>query len=150
MGVLWRTNHNPCWTLNNFFSSTKIHVIRYSCVGLPTTTRGRTRNPTSDIKANQIYYSNASQSYRIHTIYTSVPMRAALDSVSEGDAIIKDTNLSPSFCDARDRRICGFREIKGRKEKVQWLIVPKDSPTVQQGVPICSPRIFFFYLPSCK
>lgn len=41
------------------------------------------------------------------------------------------------------RRICGFREIKDRKEKVQWLIVPKDSPTVRQGVPICSPRIFF-------
>jgi len=77
-------------------------------------------------------------------MYTFVPIWTALDSVFEGDAIIKDTNLSPSFCDARDRRICGFREIKDRKEKVQWLIVPKDSPTVRQGVPICSPRIFFF------
>lgn len=54
----------------------------------------------------------------------------------------------------RSRRICGFREIKGRKEKVQWLIVPKDSPTVRQGVPICSPptvifsffRFLFFFL----
>lgn len=76
-------------------------------------------------------------------MYTFVPIWTVLDSVFEGDAIIKDTNLSPSFCDARDRRICGFREIKDRKEKVQWLIVPKDSPTVRQGVPICSPRIFF-------
>lgn len=51
------------------------------------------------------------------------------------------------FCDARDRRICGFREIKDRKKKVQCLIVPKDSPTVRQGVPICSPTAsdFFFF-----
>lgn len=54
-----------------------------------------------------------------------------MDSVSEGGAIIKGTESLPlgragPFCDAaRSQNLCGFREIKGRKEKVQWLIVPR-------------------------
>lgn len=50
-----------------------------------------------------------------------------------------------------DHKIRVFKQIKGRKkrERVQWLIAPKDSPTVRQGIPICSPPATIFLLPFC-
>lgn len=52
-----------------------------------------------------------------------------------------------------DHKIRVFKQIKGRKRRerrVQWLIAPKDSPTVRQGIPICSPHsATIFLLPFC-
>lgn len=40
-------------------------------------------------------------------------------------------------------------EEERERERVQWLIAPKDSPTVRQGIPICSPPTTIFLLPFC-
>lgn len=96
--------NRECKPLKNFFSSTKIDstdVIRYLCVSFLTTTWGPMKNPTGRLPTLRRIKSIilTRRKVIVYTQYMSsyVPIRTALDSVFEGDAIIKDTNLSPSL-----------------------------------------------------